>query len=68
MRDYRQYIGRQVSVMTNAGSFQGELIGTGHDTLTMKCSAYYQDDGLEGPTPSGVVIIGKDALQFVQVR
>jgi hypothetical protein len=68
MRDYRKYIGRTVSVMTLSGSFQGMLQEVGRESLTVRPTAYYYDDGQRGPTPSGVVIIDRYAITFVQVN
>lgn len=68
VKDYRKHIGREVSVMTYSGSFIGQLVEVGHDTLTIKATAYFFDDGEKGPTPEGLVIIDRYALSFLQVR
>lgn len=68
MRDYKPYIGREVSVMTVDGTFQGELLGVGRHSLTIKPEAMYDPDGRPAPTPKGVIVVEQFAISFVQVR
>lgn len=68
MRDYQKYIGRKVSVMTASGSFQGILSEVGKETLTVEPSAMYFEDGQQGPTPQGLIILDRLSISFVQVN
>lgn len=68
MRDYKPYIGREVSVMTIDGTFQGTLQAVGRHSLTIKPEAMYDTDGRSAPTPKGVVVVEQFAVSFVQVR
>lgn len=69
MKDYRDYVGRGVSiVMTGGASVLGELVKVGQTSLTVKAERLYYDDGEPAPRPSGVIIVEKSAIRFVQVR
>lgn len=68
MRDYKPYTGREVSVMTTDGSFQGRLVEAGRHSLTVEVDRWYFTDGQPGPSLSGVVVIEQRAVSFVQVR
>lgn len=68
MRDYKEFVGRQVSVVTTGGSFVGELVKVGRTTLAMKVERAYYDDGLDAPRVSGLLLVEQSAIRFVQVR
>ncbi len=68
MKDYKQYVGREVSVFTAEGSLVGELMAVGQHTLTVKAEAMYDDRGEPGPTPKGVMLVEGSAITWVQVR
>lgn len=68
MQDYKPYVGREVSVMTTEGTFQGTLERAGKHSLTVAVSAWFYPDGEQAQTPKGVVVIEQFAISFVQVR
>lgn len=68
MRDFRQYIGRRVSVsMPGNGSLVGKLVAVGRTTLSIEVDRMYFDDGQPAPTPTGVVLVPELSVGFVQV-
>lgn len=68
MRDFRRYIGRQVSVtMPGQGSLVGKLVDVGRASLTVEVARMYFDDGQPAPTPQGVVVVPELSVGFVQV-
>lgn len=68
MHDYRKYIGRKIAVMTRSGTFQGVLREVGRETLTLKVTKWFFDDGEDAPTPDGLIILDRYAIDFVQAE
>ena len=69
LRDYKPFIGREVSLFTGDGSIAGELVAVGRHTLTVKASVIADERGESvANRPKGVVMVEASAITWVQVR
>ena len=67
MRDFKKYLGREVSVMTSDNTVQGTLEEVGHHSLTIKPAHLFFSDGQPSEIPKGRIIVDRWSIVLMQV-